>query len=325
MKLRTELPAFKTALDINYQTPTLGIGSCFVENIGAKMAQRRFSFHQNPFGIVYNPLSIAAQLDILTTEKRFVESDLVPINGLFHSWLHHGSFSEETVEWTLIAINSAIDEARLFLKKTNRLFLTFGSATVYQLKTTGEIVANCHKAPPQYFHKKRLSTTEIVAAFSPVFEKLSTQYVDLQIILTVSPIRHLRDGLIENNLSKATLLLAADALTQQFPNVTYFPAYELVIDDLRDYRFFERDMMHPTTQAVDYIWDYFSNAYFSEETKQVVQEVEKINAMQAHRPINGADTEGVKKFQKTLALKIKELEMKFPFLDHNIPFKKNIL
>jgi hypothetical protein len=314
MKLRTELPAFKALFDINYQTPTLGIGSCFVENIGEKMKQRRFPFHQNPFGIVYNPLSMAAQLDILTTEKRFVESDLVAINGLYHSWLHHGCFSEETVEGTLNGINSAIDKARLFLQNTNRLFLTFGSATVYQLKETQKVVANCHKAPPPYFDRRRLSVEEIVAVFTPIFEQLSTQHVDLQIILTVSPIRHLRDGLIENNLSKATLLLAAAALAQKFPNVTYFPAYELVMDDLRDYRFFERDMMHPTEQAVDYIWDYFSHAYFSEETKNVMREVEKINAMQAHRPINGADTEGVKKFQQALSLKVKELEMRFSFL-----------
>jgi hypothetical protein len=256
---------------------------------------------------------MAAQLDILTTGKRFVESDLVEINGLYHSWLHHGFFSEETVEGTLVGINSAIDKARLFLQNTNRLFLTFGSATVYQLKTTQEVVANCHKAPPPYFDRRRLSVEEIVATFTPVLQQLSTQCVDLQIILTVSPIRHLRDGLIENNLSKATLLLAADALAQKFPNVTYFPAYELVMDDLRDYRFFERDMMHPTAQAVDYIWDYFSHTYFSEETKNVIREVEKINAMQAHRPINGADTEGVRKFQQALALKVKELEIKFPF------------
>jgi GSCFA family len=314
MKFRTELPASKVAFDINYHTPMLGIGSCFVENIGEKLLQRRFLFHQNPFGIVYNPLSMAAQLDILTTEKRFVESDLVEINGLYHSWLHHGCFSEETVEGTLNGINSAIEKARLFLKKANRLFITFGSATVYQLRVTQEVVANCHKAPPQYFERKRLSAEGIVAALSPIFEQLSTQYVDIQVILTVSPIRHLRDGLIENNLSKATLLLAADALVQKFPNVTYFPAYELVMDDLRDYRFFEPDMMHPTEQAVDYIWDYFSQTYFSEDTKNVIREVEKINAMQAHRPINGADTEGVKKFQHTLALRVNDLEMKFPFL-----------
>jgi GSCFA family len=318
MKLRTELPTLRAAFDINHQISTLGIGSCFVENIGDKMEKRRFPFHQNPFGIVYNPLSIAAQLDVLMTQKKFVESDLAEINGLYHSWLHHGAFSEETVEGTLNGINSAIDKARLFLKTTNRLFLTFGSATVYQLKTTQEVVANCHKAPPPYFDRRRLSTTEIVAAFLPVFEKLSAQSVDLQIILTVSPIRHLRDGLIENNLSKATLLLAADELAQKFPNVTYFPAYELVMDDLRDYRFFERDMMHPTAQAVDYIWDYFSHTYFSEATRNVIREVEKINAMQAHRPINGQDTEGVKKFQQTLALKIKDLEKRFPFLDHRL-------
>lgn len=314
MKLRTELSPSKALFDINYQTPTLGIGSCFVENIGQKLADRQLPFHQNPFGIVYNPLSMAAQLDILTTEKRFSESDLVEINGLYHSWLHHGFYSDDNVVSTLNNINQSIDDARLFLKNTKRLFLTFGSATVYQLKTTGETVANCHKAPPPYFDKKRLSTTEIVAAFLPILEKLSVQIADLQIIITVSPVRHLRDGLIENNLSKATLLLAADELAQNFSNVSYFPAYELVMDDLRDYRFFERDMMHPTAQAVDYVWQFFSETYFSEETKMVVREVEKIKAMQAHRPLKASDTEGSLKFQKTLALKIEEVEKRFPFL-----------
>lgn len=314
MKLRTELSFSKAAFDINYQTPMLGIGSCFVENMGQKLVEKQLPFHQNPFGIVYNPLSIAAQLDILTTEKRFIESDLLNINGLFHSWLHHGFYSDDSVFSTLNNINSAIDDARLFLKNTKRLFLTFGSATVYALNTTGETVSNCHKAPPQYFNKKRLSTTEIVAAFLPILEKLSTQIVDLQVIITISPVRHLRDGLIENNLSKATLLLATDELTQKLPNVSYFPAYELVIDDLRDYRFFERDMMHPTAQAVDYIWQFFSETYFSEETKTVIREVEKIKAMQAHRPLKGSNTEGVKKFQEALVSKIEEIEKRFSFL-----------
>jgi GSCFA family len=315
MKLRTELPPFKAQFSINHQTPTLGIGSCFVENMGKKMTNRRFAFHQNPFGIVYNPLSMAAQLDILTSERRFIESDLVALNGLYHSWLHHGFYSHDTPNSTLNAINSEIDKARLFLKTTNRLFLTFGSATVYELKTTGKVVANCHKAPPQYFDRRRLSIDEIVANLAPIIAKLSTQCTDLQIILTVSPIRHLRDGLEENNLSKATLLLAANALTQNFPNVSYFPAYELVMDDLRDYRFFEPDMMHPTEQAIDYIWDFFSHTYFSTETKNIVQEVEKINAMRAHRPLKGENTEGVKKFQKLLDSKIKDAQTRFPFLN----------
>ena len=314
MTLRTELPPSKAHFDINYQTPMLGIGSCFIENIGQKLMERQLPFHQNPFGIVYNPLSMAAQLAVLTTEKRFVESDLVNINGLFHSWLHHGFYSDDSVVSTLNNINNSIEDARLFLKNTKRLFLTFGSATVYALKTTGETVANCHKAPPQYFDKKRLSTTEIVAAFLPILENLSTQIIDLQIIITVSPVRHIRDGLIENNLSKATLLLAADELAQKLPNVSYFPAYELVIDDLRDYRFFERDMMHPTAQAIDYVWQFFSDTYFSEDTKMVVREVEKIKAMQAHRPLKGSNTEGVKKFQESLILKIAEIEKRFPFL-----------
>jgi GSCFA family len=285
MKFRTELPLSKADFDINYQTPTLGIGSCFVENIGKKMTTRRLPFYQNPFGIVYNPVSMAAQLDILMGEKRFVESDLVELNGLFHSWLHHGFYSENSVAATLEKINAAIEEARTFLGTTKYLFLTFGSATVFQLKSSGEIVVNCHKVPAAYFDRRRLSTREIVNAFMPILEKLAAQLPDLQIIMTVSPIRHLRDGLIENNLSKATLLLAADELVQKFPNVSYFPAYELVMDDLRDYRFFNRDMMHPTEQAIDYVWKFFSDTYFLEETKKAVQKIEKINAMQAHRPL----------------------------------------
>jgi hypothetical protein len=311
MKLRTELPPTTADFSINYQTPTLGIGSCFVENMGEKLRARRLPFHQNPFGIVYNPLSMAAQLDILLSEKRMLESDLVALNGLYHSWLHHGFYSESTVFSTLEKMNSAIDDARFFLKTTKRLFLTFGTATVFALKSTGEVVSNCHKRPPPYFDRRRLSVAEIVAAFIPILEKMSAQCVDLQIIITVSPIRHLRDGLVENNLSKATLLLAADALAQKFSNVSYFPAYELVVDDLRDYRFFEPDMMHPTAQAIDYIWQYFSDTYFSEETKMIVKEVEKINALQAHRPLKGVYTEGSLKMVED---RINELEKRFPFL-----------
>ena len=195
MKLRTELRSIPASFSINYQTPILGIGSCFTENIGEKLATRQLPIHQNPFGIVYNPFSIAAQLDVLMSEKLFSEPDLVELNGEFYSWLHHGFYSDEKMEMALNNINTSIENARLFLKNTKRLFLTFGSATVFQLKSTGEVVANCHKAPPQYFDRRRLSTTEIVATLSPIIEKLSAQLIDLQIIITVSPVRHLRDGL----------------------------------------------------------------------------------------------------------------------------------
>lgn len=316
MKLRTELRPVPASFSINYQTPILAIGSCFTENMGEKLAARRLPICQNPFGIVYNPLSMAAQLDVLMSEKLFSEEDLIEINSLYHSWLHHGFYSDDTPEGALNKINTSIENARLCLKNTKRLFLTFGSATVYQLKTTGAIVANCHKAPPQYFDKKRLSVDEITAAWIPIIEKLSTQLIDLQIIITVSPVRHVRDGLIENNLSKATLLLAADALAQKFSNISYFPAYELIMDDLRDYRFFQPDMMHPTPQAIDYVWDFFSDTYFSEDTKTVIHEVEKINAMQAHRPLRRSNTEGSQNFQKSLALRIAEVKKRFPFLGY---------
>ncbi len=314
---RTELKPQKAAFDIDYQCFTLGIGSCFIENIGAMLDARQLRFFENPFGIVYNPLSIAQQLAAISEEDTaffFTEKDLLQQNGLWASLQHHGKFSSENQDLVLKNINDSLATARLFFKKTNRILLTFGTSNVFVWKETGEVVANCHKIFPQYFEQKRLSVEEIVAAFTPIFEKIFSQNIDCQTILTVSPIRHIREGLVENNRSKAVLLMACDVLSKLFEQVHYFPAYELVMDDLRDYRFYERDMIHPNSTAIEYIWQFFADTYFDKNTKSIIQEVEKINAMQAHRPLHGADTEGYQKFKLQLEKRISDLQKQYPYL-----------
>ena len=321
---RTELKPQKASFNIDYQCFTLGIGSCFTENIGAKLNARQLPFFHNPFGIVYNPLSMARQLAMISESDTsveqenasyfFKEKDLIKQGNLWHSMQHHGRFSGENSDLVLKNINGSLNEARLFFQKTNRLILTFGTARVFEFKTTKEIVANCHKLPSSYFQSKKLTVASIVDNFKPIFEKIFSEKTGFHIILTVSPIRHVRDGLVENNRSKAILLLACEVLSEMFNHVHYFPAYELVMDDLRDYRFYERDMLHPNIQAIEYIWQYFETTFFDERTKNVEAEVEKINLMQAHRPLHGSDTEGYQKFQKQLEEKILNIKKQYPFL-----------
>jgi GSCFA family len=193
------------------------------------------------------------------------------------------------------------------------MVLTLGTANVFIEKKSNQVVNNCHKIPPPYFDKKRLSVEEVVLNLKSTFEKIFIQNIDCQIVITVSPIRHLRDGLIENNRSKAVLLLACAELSDLFPNVHYFPAYELVIDDLRDYRFYAPDMMHPTDQAIDYIWQHFTDTFFNEKTKMIVEEVQKINLMKQHRPLH-PNTEGYQQFVNNLQQKVDNLKKKYPFL-----------
>ncbi|MBL7816404.1 MAG: GSCFA domain-containing protein [Saprospiraceae bacterium] len=318
---RTELKPRSAPFSIDYQCFMLGIGSCFIENMGSMLSARQLPFLQNPFGIVYNPLSMAQQLATIFSSETpvfFTEKDLVQQNGLWHSLQHHGHFSGENQTLVLHNINENIEKARVFAQKTNRLFLTLGTANTFVWKETDAVVANCHKIPPQYFTPKRLSVAEIVEAFTPVFEKIFLQNPDCRIILTVSPIRHTRDGLVENNRSKAVLLLACEALCQRFSPIYYFPAYELVMDDLRDYRFYERDMIHPNAVAIDYIWQQFSDTFFDKKTKSIIEEVEKINQMRAHRPLHGVDTEGYQKFKKQLDEKVKNALEKYPFLSYEL-------
>ena len=313
MTFRTILPIPKAPFEIDYHTPILTLGSCFTENIGERLKALRLPISINPFGIVYNPISIANSINYLMTDVFFTEKDIFKYNELYHSWQHHGRFSSPDSAKILMGVNVEMEQGRNTIKKMKILMLTLGTAHIFIEKKSGQVVANCHKVPASHFEEKRLSVADIVGKLSDTFEKTTRQNIDCQIIITVSPIRHIKDGLVENQRSKATLLLAAEALSKQYKNVHYFPAYEIMMDDLRDYRFYEADMIHPNCQAIDYIWRRFLDTYFLEKTQGIMREVGKLNTMQNHRPLHD-DTEGYQQFVDKIKKYEADLKAKYAFL-----------
>ncbi|MDR0829970.1 MAG: GSCFA domain-containing protein [Prevotellaceae bacterium] len=283
MKLSTEIKIQQQQI-MSRESRFLLIGSCFAENIGRNLKDFRFEGIANPFGIMFNPMSIAQCLEKLLDGNNFEENDLFFYNNLWHSDLHHGSFSSYDKNEALGKINSSFCAAKNLLPKTDFLILTFGSAQVY-LKE-GRVAANCHKQPENIFTRKYLCVEEIVGKYVDLFEKILKINENIKIILSVSPVRYLRDGAHQNSLNKATLLLAVECLTKIFPQIIYFPAYEILLDELRDYRFFADDLIHPSPLAEKIVWQRFSETFFTEETKNSLSEIEKENKFAAHKPLH---------------------------------------
>ncbi|MEI6411922.1 MAG: GSCFA domain-containing protein [Bacteroidota bacterium] len=292
MTFRTVFPNERAACSITHEKRLMLMGSCFAEHIGNRLVERKFACNVNPFGIVYNPASIAnALLRLCAGEPLYKETDLFDNQGLWHSWDHHGDFSKPNISETLVGINGAFLQAANDLKQADILFLTLGTAELFYLLESNRVVANNHKMPAALFGQKRLNVAEISTQLDRAFKKIQEINQNLEIILTVSPVRHLRNGIVENQRSKATLLLACAELCANLPNTHYFPAYELLLDDLRDYRFYADDMVHPNETAVEYIWQYFSAHYFPEATRALNRDIEKILAAARHRPFNPATPE----------------------------------
>jgi len=314
MNFRTQLPVPHYPFGLSHADRLFSMGSCFVENIGQRLIAKKFSLQLNPFGILYNPISIQQSLQILLGKEHLRENDLFEHQELWHSFYHHSRFSKSTKEALQTAISETHTVASQAVQSANRMLFTFGTAFVFEHRERQKVVANCHKLPASHFQRRRLQLKEIVDALRPIFEQLKTQTPDLEILLTVSPVRHLRDGFVENQRSKATLILAADALCKELDFVHYFPAYELLLDDLRDYRFFEKDMVHPSAVAVDYVWQYFAAAFFDEQTKALNRQIDKIQQAAEHRPFR-PDSEAHQKFLQQQLAKISALEQQYPKLD----------
>lgn len=299
---------------ISYRHKILLAGSCFAENIGAMMDKYAFHAHTNPNGITYNPHSIAVMLQRLMAGNAYTEDDLFLYNELWSSWQHHGSFSNTDKINCLERINKEFVQAQNYLQNGDWLVITFGSAYVYNLKSTGEKVANCHKFPNKEFDKILLQPADIIAQWQQAIQQLQTYNPQLNILLTVSPVRYVRDGLVNNTLSKAILLQAVHSLCNRFENVNYFPAYELVMDDLRDYRFFTEDLVHPNAQAIQYVWEKLIDSAFDDETQSVYPQIKQLYTERQHRPFN-TDTQAYQKFLAAHTSKIQKLKTEYPFID----------
>lgn len=323
IKLRTEVDLRDFKRKMGYRHPSMMIGSCFAENIGNYLQELCFPIHVNPFGILYNPVSIANSLGFLIEGKRFTEQDLFYANGLFNSFFHHSKFSDMDPVNALKSINLQATIASEVLKNCSHLFITFGTSWVFRHKSSGVIVSNCHKLPAATFEHFRLSVAQITDAWLPLIGQLRSINPQLRIVFTVSPIRHLKDGAHANQLSKSILLIAIEDLISKEGNdlISYFPSYELVLDELRDYRFYASDMTHLSETAIDFVREKFTDAILDHEAKNIKAELEKILPSLKHRPMNINDTGYISFIDKQIE-KLLIVQNKYPFVDVKLLIKK---
>ncbi len=311
MDLHLEFSPKPFDIKISHRQKLLLIGSCFTEQIGHKLVQHKFQVLDNPNGILFNPVSIANAVASYIDNKQYSSNDLFYQNECWNSWAHHSRFSHPGKEDCLRLINDSQVKANQFLKETDWLLVTLGSAFVYELGN-GDVVANCHKVPTDKFNKRLLRVDEVVAALQNMQEQLRQFNPAIKIIYTISPVRHLRDGFVENNRSKATLINAVHQLISG--NIFYFPAYELVIDDLRDYRFYAEDMVHPNYAATNYVWEKFIATCIDEASQSLMKEINNINAAKSHKAFNPASAQH-KKFLQTNLEKVQKLNQQFPYIN----------
>ena len=295
---------------IDYRDALVFMGSCFSEHMSGRLTTLGFDVAPQTNGVVFNPISLAEAFQRILWKGDYTEADLIFHNGLWHGRFHHGRFSEINSYDALHKMNHALHALKSHLERCKTIFITFGSSYVYEYKESAEVFANCHKIPQSQFNKRLLSTDEIVNTWVELIAGIQARYAQVQFVFSVSPVKHLRDGVMENNLSKSTLLLSIHALQMQFPSLMYFPAFELINDDLRDYRFYENDGAHPNAMAVEHVFEQFKASYFDSKTQEYIQDIEKYHAMSKHR-IQNADAEEGIKFMKKLEDFRKELETKY--------------
>jgi hypothetical protein len=318
LKFKLTLEAKHSDRKISYVDKIMLIGSCFTENIGVKLQNHLFDTKENPHGILFNPVSVQNALEDYISNKKYTESDLFLLNDVWNSWYHHSRFSGITKSEAVEKINNSIEEAHQYLKSANHLIITLGSAWLYILnenapECNGKIVANNHKAPSHWFTKKIMQPVELFQNLKTLLTKLKVFNPQLQIIFTISPVRHLREGLIENNRSKAILIHAVHELISGEPNAVYFPAYEYVIDDLRDYRFYAEDLVHPNFAASNYVWDKFVETYMNADTQVIMKQVAELQLAMQHKPFFSGSSEH-QKFLQVCIEKTNVLMASYPYL-----------
>jgi hypothetical protein len=300
---------------IDHRQKILSVGSCFTEHIGNALKELKFSVLQNPNGILFDPASVCSSLVSYVRNEAMQEQELFQLNELWHSWQHHSRFSGMDKNAVLEKINAARGEAHEFLADSDWLIITLGSSFSYRLvPQQGTPVANCHRAPAQWFRKHMMPVDEIIAQLDNTLHQLFRFNAKLSVLFTISPVRHIRDGVMDNNRSKARLIESVHHLVNKFDKLYYFPAYELVIDVLRDYRFYDIDMVHPNYLATEFVLQQFLQTHTSEETRVLTDEIKKIAVARRHRAAH-PHTEAHKKFLASHLEKTKTLQQQHPYLD----------
>jgi hypothetical protein len=317
MELRTKINVEPSKHKITYNDPVMFIGSCFASSIGSQLEIGRMNVLINPAGTVYNPVSVSNTLDTILSGRKYSGNDLNFYNGSWFSFYHYTDFSSDDPNKVLNKINENSEIALEFLRNAGFLFVTFGTARVYRLKTSGFIVSNCHKLPSNQFEPGLLSVNDIVSLWSGQLERLNDLFPHLKVIFTISPVRHWKDGAHGNQVSKSTLFLAVEELLRHKVSPQYFPAYELLMDDLRDYRFYDEDMLHPSPAAIKYIWEAFSGCYLESSTLKTWNEVVKISKACQHR-IKSDSPSKINEFADNMLKQIADIEAKVPSIDLSV-------
>ena len=325
MNFMVNIDLRKPPRQINYEDKILLIGSCFTEHIGNSLEELKFSVLQNPNGILFDPRSVSKSLVSYIENRQYNEKDFFQLNEIWHSWRHHSRFSNTNLNEAVRIVNTSQQMAHQFLKQADWIIVTLGSSFSYQLteqaanaggdpREAGAGVANCHRAPAQWFNKHLMTVDEIILNLDDALRQLFQLNPDLNIVFTVSPVRHIRDGVVDNNRSKARLIEVVHQLVSKYDNLNYFPAYELVIDVLRDYRFFDTDLVHPNYMATEFVLEKFAESFIDEPTQKLMQEIKSLVTARKHKAFQ-PDTTAHQQFLKTYFEKAKVLKEKYSFLD----------
>lgn len=314
MQFRTEIPIVPYDFPINYQSELLLLGSCFAENMAEKFEYFKFKSVVNPFGIIFHPMAIQKIIHRSLLQNQYTEQDIFFHNELWHCWEAHSDLSHPNKEVVLQRLNTALDALATSIKKASHIVITLGTSWVYRHKDSAQLVANCHKVPQKEFSKELLSLAQIQQSLETIISLLQEENPKVKCIFTVSPVRHSKDGFVQNSVSKANLLAAVYAVLQKYSSVAnYFPSYEIMLDELRDYRFYKEDMLHPNTTAIDYIWEKFKENYIlqSEQTNmRLVADVQKALQHKSFHP----ESDAHQKFLENLRKKQDVIQQKLPHI-----------
>lgn len=314
MQFRTVIPISESQFPIDYHSKILSLGSCFAVNMAAKLSYYKFQNCCNPFGIIFNPVSIEKLVERAVNKDFFTEKDIFFHNDVWHCFEVHSELSNPNKEAFLKLLNELIEVTNQQIIQSTHVLITYGTAWVYRNKDNNQIVANCHKVPQRQFSKELLSIARIQTAINNTISTIRSINPEVKFIFTVSPVRHIKDGFVENTLSKAHLISAIHSTdNSQFTTHNYFPSYEIMMDELRDYRFYAEDMLHPSQVAIDYIWERFKEATISETAFPVMKEVQQIQTALLHRPFN-PNSESHQQFVLKNQKRIESLIQKYPFM-----------